>query len=232
MLEKYHCHYLLEIGVGTGRVSLPLHNSGYETTGIDVSRNMLARAKKKRLPSLLLASGNQVPFKEKSFDGTLTAHVLHVVDDPIAVMKEAGRVSRVGLFALVRKLNEGQRSENEERRERFRRIAEKYGWNSYLTHPARYFRREQEIMARYPPDDLVVVSHTVITRSIEETIARFEKGGFRFTLSMPKGMRKEIVKEMRENAQDWTSRPREEIYQVALWKKETLNKMEVLPARS
>ena len=137
MLATHDCRSILEIGVGTGRVSLPLYWNGYEITGVDISRKMMARAKVKGLQSLILANGSQVPFRDKSFDATLLAHVFHLLENPISVMREAARVSSVGIFALVRKrtglrswfyggtpgnLSEEETKLFEERRKRFRKI--------------------------------------------------------------------------------------------------------------
>ena len=85
----------------------------------------------------------------------------------------------------------------EERRERFRKIAEKYGWNWDSSRRFRNWRREEEILETYPPDDLKLVSDVTVNESLEERIARFEKGGHRFIMNMPEEMRKEIINEMR-----------------------------------
>ncbi|HYB04084.1 MAG TPA: hypothetical protein VED17_06460, partial [Nitrososphaerales archaeon] len=37
MLEKHGCHSILEIGVGTGRVALPLIKDDFQVTGVDLS---------------------------------------------------------------------------------------------------------------------------------------------------------------------------------------------------
>jgi len=39
---------VLELGCGTGRVALPLVRAGYRVTGVDISRKMLARARRRR----------------------------------------------------------------------------------------------------------------------------------------------------------------------------------------
>jgi SAM-dependent methyltransferase len=103
MLVKYGCHAILEIGVGTGRVSSPLMKSGYDMTGVDVSRRMMEKARSKSLTNLVLGDGRNAPFRENSFDATLMAHVFHLLEDPLLVMREGARVGRVGVFALVRK---------------------------------------------------------------------------------------------------------------------------------
>ncbi len=159
MLDKYTCHFLLEIGVGTGRVANPLLKSGFDISGLDISRKMMEKARAKGVENLVLAEGTRVPFKDKIFDATIMAHVFHILPDPITVLHESARVSRVGVFALVRKggmgagwgyfrpggwanedgpnrTNSGQEGLDdrtkefyEESRKRFRAISEKYGWS-------------------------------------------------------------------------------------------------------
>jgi SAM-dependent methyltransferase len=251
MLTKHGCRSILEIGVGTGRVSLPLIRSGYEVTGLGISKRMMERASAKGMRSLFLAEGSRVPFREKSFDATLMAHVFHLLDNPLPVMREAARVSGVGVFALVRKRtgtrpwslfyggddsaaggkqsdsddDEATRKFIEERRERFRKIFQKYHWD-----PSRSFlnwRREWEILETYPPDDLKEVSDVIVKESVEERISRFEKGSYSSMSRMPDEMRKEIIEEIRSSSSSRPSlaqvaQPRHEVYQVALWKSDRL----------
>ena len=245
MLTKYGCNSILEIGVGTGRVSAPLLMSGYEVSGVDVSRRMMERARAKGVSNLILADGRATPFRERRFDATLMAHVFHLLEDPLSVMREAARVSRVGVFALARGRTGIQpwfpfygteplqpsdaggggdemaaRKFFEERRERFRRIAEKYHWNWDASKRYRNWKNEQEILETHPPDDLKVVSDVVVNETFEDRIARFQKGGYGFTSEMPVEMREEVIKEMRAHVSSlpqWVQQPRREVYQVALW---------------
>jgi len=244
MLNKYECHSILEIGVGTGRIAIPLVKAGYEVTGADISRNMMGKAMIKGMKNLFLAEGGKAPFRNKSFDATLMAHVFHLLDNPMSVMIEAARMSHVGVFALVRKRSgdggprsfyggndslpndEGTRKFVLERREHFRKIFEKYGWDPDQSQRLRYWRRESEILETYPPDDLNVVSDVLVNHNIEERIARFEKGAHSFVRRMPDEMRREIVEEMRTYSRSPLAlglmRPRREVYQLALWRSERL----------
>jgi len=245
MLTKHGCNSLLEIGVGTGRIALPLIKSGYEVTGVDISRRMMEKARAKGMRSLFLAEGSNAPFRERSFDATFMAHVFHLLDNPLSVMIEAARVSRLGVFALVRKRTETRpwslfysgddsidkmsgydgdtRKFFEERRDRYRKIFEKYGKNPSQIFPN--WRKEQEILDTHPPDDLKIVSDTVVMENVEDRIARFEKGSYSSVFRMPVEMRKEIVEEMRSYSSALRStlnkearmRPRHEVYQVAMW---------------
>ena len=241
MLTKHGCHSILEIGVGTGRIGIPLLRSGFEVAGADISRKMMEKARAKGMENLFLADGGKAPFAPKSFDATLMAHVFHLLEDPMSVMAEAARISRVGVLALLRKRSGARgpwfwfydgynslpsdddvtRKFLEERRERFRKIFAKYGWNSDRSRRLRNWRREEEILETCPPDDLKVVSDVVVNDTLEERIARFEKGGYSFVSRMPDEMRREIINEMRAYASSAIAQgvmqPRHEIYRVALW---------------
>ncbi len=247
MLTKHGCRTILEIGVGTGRVAVPLKRDGFEVVGADISRRMIERARAKGIRNLMLADGGRTPFRDDEFDATLMAHVFHLLADPMVVMKEAARVSRVGVFALLRKgvgdrpwfpffggggppvpsgnaEDEATRRLFEQRRESFRRIAEKYNWTWDPSQRLHNWRRESEILETLPPDDLAVVSDKTINETFDDRMARFEKGGFSFMTRMPEQMRKEIIEEMRKSAASYPGRslPRHEVYQVALWRSERL----------
>jgi len=237
ILSSHGCWSLLEIGVGTGRVSVPLSKAGVMAIGVDISRQMMERAKSKGLTNLVLADGTATPFRERSFDGVLLAHVIHIIEDSEGVLLEGARVSKVGVFALLRKRDgdwqgppsfwgeEGSEPADEDwtqRREWFRSLSEKYHWSWDRTR-SRDWGRERRILDRYPPDELVQVSDTVESGTLEDRIERFQKGAYAFMSGMPEGMRQEIVADMRRRAaQAPAAAPRHLVYQVAFWRSENL----------
>lgn len=93
----------LELGVGTGRIALPFIRAGYDYTGVDISRAMMARLRTKvasagpEAPRYRLVVGDvmHVPLAP-AFDVVVMVHVLHLVDDWRAVLDEARRVLRPG----------------------------------------------------------------------------------------------------------------------------------------
>jgi SAM-dependent methyltransferase len=93
----------LEIGVGTGRVALPLASAGQHLVGVDVSAAMLAalRLKSPRAFPLVQADATRLPFRDGSFGGAVVAHVLHLVSDWQAVVGELRRVVRPRGVLLV-----------------------------------------------------------------------------------------------------------------------------------
>ena len=77
----------LEVGIGTGRFAAPLH-IGF---GVDPSKNMLQRARDIG-PKVILASGEDIPFKDGIFDYVLIMVTICFVDDPNRVVEESRRV--------------------------------------------------------------------------------------------------------------------------------------------
>jgi SAM-dependent methyltransferase len=74
---------VLEIGVGTGLVALPLADAGITLVGLDLSPAMLAKLIEKaggRPPfPLVVADATTLPFVDRAFGAALLRHVLHLI---------------------------------------------------------------------------------------------------------------------------------------------------------
>ncbi len=85
-LENSTSASILEVGVGTGRVALPISEKLQPemTLGIDISKKMLLKCREKISSKekfhLLVSDGFNMPFSNK-FDLIITSHVLHLVKD-------------------------------------------------------------------------------------------------------------------------------------------------------
>jgi|GEM_PF-451598 len=91
---------VLEAGIGTG-MSLPLYADHLSITGIDLSEEMLAKARKKaagrsNIEDLLLMDAAALSFPDNHFDVTVAAYVITVVPDPAKVIAEFERVTKPG----------------------------------------------------------------------------------------------------------------------------------------
>lgn len=82
----------LELGVGTGRWARPLQHLNVAITGVDLSAPMLQVARRKGLVQAIRADATHLPFRDAQFDGALSNHLLHLVYDVPAVLREFGRV--------------------------------------------------------------------------------------------------------------------------------------------
>ncbi len=90
---------LLDVGVGTG-LSLSLYPENCMVVGVDLSREMLTKAKEKvrnegiENVTLLEMDAMQLDFCDDSFDKVFISHVVSVVPDPARVMSEVRRVCK------------------------------------------------------------------------------------------------------------------------------------------
>jgi phosphatidylethanolamine/phosphatidyl-N-methylethanolamine N-methyltransferase len=91
---------VLEVGVGTG-ISLPLYPRNVRITGIDVSLEMLEkararveRAKLSNLEALLEMDAEAMAFPDASFDKVVAMYVVSVVPRPEKLLEELHRVCR------------------------------------------------------------------------------------------------------------------------------------------
>jgi SAM-dependent methyltransferase len=74
--------WLLEVGIGTGRIACPVAARGVRVTGVDIAPKMLAVLLGKRGDiDVMLAEAARPPFRAGVFDGALFVHVLHLVPD-------------------------------------------------------------------------------------------------------------------------------------------------------
>lgn len=92
---------ILEVGVGTG-LSLPLYSNQVHITGIDVSVEMLAKARRRkqrdRLTNVELfeMDAEAMSFSSNSFDKVVGMYVASVVPNPKRFVDEMRRVCRPG----------------------------------------------------------------------------------------------------------------------------------------
>jgi ubiquinone/menaquinone biosynthesis C-methylase UbiE len=105
---------LLEIGIGTGRIAIPLLALGANVTGVDISTRMMDRlranlgARQAEHPTapwgaLDLRQGNMtaLPFADGAFDAIVAVHVFHLVYPWEQALDEALRVLAPGGSLLL-----------------------------------------------------------------------------------------------------------------------------------
>jgi len=127
---------VLEVGVGTG-LSLPDYASPLELVGIDLSPDMLEKARERvaeegldHVTGLHEMDAGNLAFADGTFDVVVAMFVMTVVPDPEQVMRELSRVTRPGgTVMLVNHFSqdEGVRGWFERRMAPF---ADKIGWRS------------------------------------------------------------------------------------------------------
>ena len=103
VIEALDCkpgHRVLEVGVGTG-LALDLYPAGVRVVGIDVSREMLDKARRRvakrgftHVEALLEMDAEAMSFADASFDRIVAMYVLPVVPDPGRLLTELHRVCK------------------------------------------------------------------------------------------------------------------------------------------
>ena len=88
---------VLDVGTGTGRISIPLLERGLDLIGCDISSKMLTRLREK-FPSARIAQADaaSLPFPSTHFDFVMTVHILHLIPSWRDVLRESWRVLKPG----------------------------------------------------------------------------------------------------------------------------------------
>ena len=178
-LKTRNCHSLLEIGVGTGRVSKPLSESSFDMIGIDLSTQMISRAKQKGLWNLIIADTYFLPFMDDPFDAAILVHVVHLLPDPVMALAEIGRVVKNSVMAIVRRPT-GFVDEYEQVRRLMRERVARGG----LVDSAARWRREAELLQSIPPVERKPFCDRTTEMTVDEVVSVLKKRAYRFTLNI------------------------------------------------
>jgi SAM-dependent methyltransferase len=198
---------LVEVGVGTGRVAVPLIQRGLQVTGLDASAGMLARARGKRIERLVRGTAYALPFADRAFDAALFVHVLHLLDDPATALREACRVARQGALAIVRPLAAGRPGGFEGSPADPRQIVYDLLAKQGYAVPARERGprvREARLLRSLPPDRLEVVADREVTEPLARRLDMLARRGSRHVLHIPVDVLKRATDEARTRVGDRT----------------------------
>ena len=211
----------LEVGVGTGILSLPLVERGVRMVGLDLSRPMLDRLRQKAgeevpLP-VVQGDATAMPFRDDAFGGALIRHVLHLIPEWERALEEVLRVLRPGAVVLV---NHGEYPEG--LRQLFDRFVEEAGaerpWvglgHDELDRLHGWMRSRGAAVRELEP----------IREEVEEPLEAFVDGMRDGLYSWTWGVEEEVRREAAERVRAWATeelgpldRPRTRETEIAFW---------------
>jgi ubiquinone/menaquinone biosynthesis C-methylase UbiE len=148
---------MLEIGVGTGRIALPLARRGYHYTGVDLSSHMMRTSRSKASDvqiALVQSDIARLPLRNDTFDAVIAVHIFHLVSAWQQAMNEAARVVRHGGMLLHGTTKHGDDQERSLRKLMQDRANElqpqndgRLSWNEINEQLAQRFGSPQEYMS-------------------------------------------------------------------------------------
>lgn len=107
LLNEVQGKKILDVGAGTGRISIPLSDLGGEVFALDSSEEMLKVLKRKK-PHIttILGDAEHMPFKNNMFDIVLATFMIVHLKDPTRFFDEAYRVLKPGGQLVVTNINQ------------------------------------------------------------------------------------------------------------------------------
>ena len=164
---------VLEIGIGTGRIAVPLLERTVDVMGVDLSLPMMAELQKKVKGSsarvaLAQADANALAFPDASFDCVYAVHVYHLVANWQLAVREAWRVVKPGGCFLVTYHKRDPNFPNSKLRHRLGELAQERGIDSRRPGSQSYEELRAEL------ETLGVTRLVEIARWTERTVSVFQ----------------------------------------------------------
>jgi len=174
---------ILDVGVGTARFSKPLQNLGHFVVGVDVSSKMLTKAVERGTRNLTMGSVCSLPFRDNSFDATISAGLLHLVKEWKLALLEISRVTRKLLVSIIHRRRTPARKEYVD-------LLIKYGWKLPQLGIA-----ERDLRVLVKPDKLIdVISYEA---SVGESLDFLEHKAYSFQWNIPEEMHRRVMQQLR-----------------------------------
>lgn len=128
------CHFkendiLLDLGCGKGATIKYLSdNYNIAAKGLDISENLVEEARKINLNSdIVISSGENIPYKNKVFDGVLAECTLSLMNNMKKTIDEVSRVMKTGGYFVISDIYANETEFLEE--------LQNYSLNTCLRHP-------------------------------------------------------------------------------------------------
>ncbi len=218
---------LLDVGVGTGRLGVPLQEAGVRLTGCDISTPMLQVARSKGMRRLCRADVRRLPFRPGTFQRAMSNHLLHLIREWPWVLSEIARVTD-GRYLSVLEVE----TEIPSLQEEYHRIAA--GRGVLRAHRGVH---ERDLVTRLVPDRTVSSEVLRSERPADEELALLDRRLFSSQWDVPEPVHHDAVDALRERYGGSTLRSELrvdvvawEVPRIAAWARVRADEMATAPA--
>lgn len=173
---------ILDAGVGTGRFAEPLTDIGLNVVGIDIAKEMMKKAAERGLDKLLLSDVLFLPFRDSSFEVTISIHLLHLVRGWKKALHEICRVTTKEMISMDYRYKNPIRTA-------YDRLLRSHGYE-----PRRVGKGEWELKDIVKPSKSSFVASFNIDAN--ETLAYLGQMVYSSQWELPKGINDKIVSEL------------------------------------
>ena len=185
--ELEGCRRILDVGVGTGRLSKPLQDVGFEVVGVDVSKKFLGKAYERGTEDLILGDACSLPFQDSTFDASISVGTLHLIADWRSALREIARVTMESLFSIHYSTHEEYRTTPSGV---YKEFVEKHGYSHRRPGVGEWKLKEIIKPTKYR----FVTSYNVSTN---ERIAFLREKAFSYQWNVPEDLHEKAVEELR-----------------------------------
>ncbi|KHG64958.1 methyltransferase [Thermus sp. 2.9] len=193
---------LLELGVGTGRIALPLIARGFPYIALDVNPAMLEVFRQKaagvmRKVRLLEADARAIPLPGESVHGVIVVHLWHLLPDWPKALAEALRVLKPG-GALLEGWDQVEAAEEWALQERWRALVAEDGVRVERGLHQRRLAEVEEALKRLglrPKARQVVVWRE--ERTVREALEALDERLYSFTQAVPEAVHAKVMPRLR-----------------------------------
>jgi ubiquinone/menaquinone biosynthesis C-methylase UbiE len=195
---------ILDVGTGTGRVSIPLLEAGADLVGCDLSTAMLRRLQEK-LPAarILQADASRLPLPDSHFDAVLTVHVVHLIAPWQEALREFKRVLRPGgVYLNVKTYANAGSSVREQMRKFWREWVEAHGAPIFQPGVRDYEKFLEELRSMGAALREVEVVRYALPYTLREEMERFRARMYSDAWHIPEQVHADSMRAL----EDWVER--------------------------
>ncbi len=192
---------VMEVGIGTGRIALPLLQRNYQITGIDLSVSMMTELLKKTFGyatriALAQSDANDLPFADATFDCVYAVHVYHLVANWQGALGQALRVLKPGGALLVSYHVRNPQSPNRKIRGKLYDLVQAYGVDAQR--PGATTSDELKLeLEKYGATRLVEIARWTEVTTVAQILDELEARYYSETWAIPENVMADVIAPLR-----------------------------------